>query len=133
MKISLTRLDGRVIIATAGLQGPAGPAGADGSTHVHSAAFAHDDSAVLIGSVSAGNAILRAFIEIVTPFDGAVALTVGKDGATACLMTIAQNTPAAIGVYATTPLWVVDVPTDFYLYLTGSPTVGAGTALITLG
>lgn len=86
---------------------------------------------VSIGTIEAGRTVEKVVVEILTPFDSSVGLTVGEDVAQARLMAAADNRPGRAGEYMRESGYLCPTNTTFKLYFTGTaPTAGAGRVLI---
>ena len=87
--------------------------------------------AVTIGTVGAGRTVEKVVLEILTPFDVSVGLTVGEDAAMARLMAAADNRVSQVDSFMAENDYLCPADTIFKLYFTGpAPTVGAGRVII---
>ena len=87
------------------------------------------DGSISFGFIPALKRVYNTVLIIQTAFD-ALTVTIGDDDAQARLMTIAENNPAIENIYSVENHVEYDALTELKIYLTGNPTIGAGTAII---
>jgi len=89
-------------------------------------------SYVDIGTVVAGTTIERVSLEIETPFDNSLGLSVGDDVLTTRLMEVEMNYPECDNVYKASSGYLYAADTIVRLYFHGAtpPTVGEGRVIV---
>lgn len=123
-------------VVAVGQQGPAGatgPAGPPGAAAVE-VAFAYGDATpVALTTALSGKLVYGVQIHIRVPFNGTgAALTVGDAGDTERLMAAADNDPASVGSYTTTPAYAYGSDTGLTLSITPGAGASQGAGVLVL-
>jgi hypothetical protein len=92
--------------------------------------FSDVPGSLSLGIVPLGHLIPSCVIEIYAVFDGAVTITVGDIVAQGRFQAIADNKPLYVGVYETQPHYEYSSDTEVFVFLSGSPTIGRGRAIL---
>ena len=86
---------------------------------------------LVAGTILAGYIAREVLLEITTPFDGGVQITIGDSVAQARLMAIADNDPTTADGYIVPNHYEYGSDTEVRVYFPGgSPTIGVGRAII---
>jgi len=97
------------------------------------AEFTHTDfpGPVLVGVIPATHVVRDTVVEIQSPFDGGVTITVGDAVAQGRLQTVADNRPQRIDYYNVNNVYEYSVDTEVYVYFpSGTPTQGRARVVI---
>jgi hypothetical protein len=81
-------------------------------------------------NIPSGSVVLRAFLDVTTPYSAGTTIELGTAANAALFMTTAQNTPQSVDLYDN-PQDTANVATDPLLVtIAGGPSVGAGFACV---